>query len=75
MRVKIIHKPAGPVRFGDELVEWPEVGGVIDIPASIAEGMIATGTVEKVGGEAPAKRAETRPAPAAKRAETRKAKG
>lgn len=69
MKVKIIEQPSGLVRIGDELTEWPQVGGTIDLPAPIAEGMIASGTAERVGAPTVEKR------PAAKRAETRKAKG
>lgn len=73
MKVKIIEQPSGYVRIGDELMPWPEEGQVIDLPDVIADGMIASGTVEKVGAaSAPAKRAETRPAP--KRGETRQGK-
>ncbi|WP_418059946.1 hypothetical protein [Pimelobacter simplex] len=70
MKVKIIEQPSGYVRIGDELMPWPEEGQVIDLPDVIADGMIASGTVEKIS--APAKRSETRPAP--KRGETRQGK-
>lgn len=76
MKVKIIERPSGHVRIDGELVEWPKVGDTIDLPDVVAEGMIATGAVEKVGGTAPARqteKVETRPAPA-KRTETRKRK-
>lgn len=71
MKVKVIHKPLGPVRIDDELVEWPEPGKTIDLPDHIAEGMIATGTVEKASGSASAaekrqaqgEQVEKRPAP------------
>lgn len=71
MKVKIIERPTGAVRVGTgELVTWPAVGETIDLPAVVAEGMIASGTVERVdGGEV-----EKRPA-VTKRVETRKAKG
>lgn len=77
MKVKIIERPSGHVRIGTgELVEWPEVGKTMDLPDVVAEGMIATGAVEKVGGGTPARqteKVEKRPAPA-KATETRKRK-
>lgn len=77
MKVKIIERPSGHVRIGTgELVEWPHVGKTIDLPDVVAEGMIATGAVEKASGATPARqtdKVETRPA-ATKRTETRKRK-
>lgn len=80
MKVKVINKPLGPVRINDELVEWPEPGETVDLPDHIAEGMIATGTVEKASGgstsatekrQAQGDQVEKRPAPK-KGTETRK---
>jgi len=70
MRVKIIERPTGYVRIGDgNLGPWPEVGEVVDLPDIVAEGMIATGQVEKAAEP----KVEKRPA-SRKGAETRKAK-
>ncbi len=50
---------------------WPEVGGEIELPDSVAEGMVATGSLEAVEPEV---EVETRPAPKAK-VEKRPARG
>lgn len=46
---------------------WPEIGGVIDLPAATGDEMVAAGHLERIEDDRP--RTEKRPAP--KRAETR----
>lgn len=67
MKVRIVHRPTGCINGQ----VWPKAGGTIDLPNDVAEGMIRTGTVEKVGAEKVEKPVETRPAPTDK-VETRK---
>lgn len=65
MKVRIIVRPTGLLNGQ----EWPEVGGTIDLPKAVADGMIEAGHVEAVGekkaekkAEAPPKSEEKRPA-------------
>lgn len=68
MKVVIAIKPSG--LYGGE--EWPEVGASIDLPAHVADPMIAAGLVvaAKPATKAPAKQ-EKRPA-STDRVESRK---
>lgn len=63
MKVRIVNRPTGLLNG----VEWPPVGGEIDVPQVVAESMAAVGDVEIVVEKRPSKaKVETR-----KRAETR----
>lgn len=70
MKVRVKVRPSGILNGRD----WPEAGEVMDLPDSVAEGMIAAGTVEAVKAAAEkkdAEKVETRPASKAD-TETRK---
>ena len=73
MKCKVLVRPTGSYNGQ----EWPEVGETIDLPDTVAEGMVKSGNVEIV--KAPAAKtaqsggAEKRPA-APKNVESRKGK-
>lgn len=54
MKVRVKNRPSGAYNGK----AWPAVGKTIDLPEHVAEGMIASGTVEKVQGRT----VESRPA-------------
>jgi hypothetical protein len=64
VKVRIKVRPSGLLNGR----EWPEAGGVIDLPDAVAEGMIASGDAEKLtkaeaeAEEKTEEKTETRPA-------------
>lgn len=54
MKVRITYPQTGLINGRP----WPPVGGTIDLPDHVADGMIANEHAERVGGKV-----ETRPAP------------
>lgn len=58
MKVRIVVRPTGLLNGR----EWPDVGGTIDLPDVVADGMAASGHVEAVSKDAKTLKVETRPA-------------
>lgn len=57
MLVRMITRQTGTLSLGDEtVIEWPDRGGLIDLPEAVAAHEIAAGHAEEVTDEATADR-------------------
>jgi hypothetical protein len=65
VKVRVVNQPSGLVNGA----EWPAAGELVDLPDSVAEGMVASGDAEEVKAEKP--KAEKRPAAKSDKVEKR----